>query len=109
MRRLLIDHARGKRRTKRGGDRRRITFIEPLTPAADGGLGAEELLALHDAIERLARLDERQARIVELRFFGGLKVEETAHVLGVSRRTVMGDWAHARAWLKRELARGGAR
>jgi RNA polymerase sigma factor (TIGR02999 family) len=105
MRRILVDHARGRGREKRGGDRQRVTLAEPVI-AADRDLDIDELLHLHQAIEKLVRLDERQARIVELRFFGGLKMEEIAHVLGVSKRTVEDDWVHARAWLKRELSRG---
>jgi RNA polymerase sigma factor (TIGR02999 family) len=106
MRNLLIDHARARGRVKRGGDLRRVTLAEGLTPSARGDFDPEQLLALEESLERLARLDERQARVVELRFFGGLTVPEVAHLLGVSRRTVEGDWTHARAWLKRELARG---
>jgi len=69
-------------------------------------LELEQLLALEDALERLAAVDEREARIVTLRFYGGLTVEEVAVVLGVSKRTVEADWRHARAWLQRELAHG---
>jgi RNA polymerase sigma factor (TIGR02999 family) len=108
MRRILIDHARGHRREKRGGDWQRVTLAEPVI-SAEQDLDIDELLHLHQAIEKLARLDERQARIVELRFFGGLKMDEIAHVLGVSKRTVEDDWVHARAWLKRELSREARR
>ena len=106
MRNLLIDHARSQGRLKRGGDRQKVTLAEGLTPFGDRQLDADELLTLNDALDRLAELDPRQARVVELRFFGGLTVPETASLLGVSRRTVEGDWAHARAWLKRALALG---
>ena len=105
MRRLLIDHARGRDRLKRGGQWHKVTFSEALPHVAGSDLDLEQLLALNDALDRLAALDARQARVVELRFFGGLTVPDVAHVLGVSTRTVEGDWTHARAWLKRELAR----
>jgi RNA polymerase sigma factor (TIGR02999 family) len=108
MRNLLIDHARARGRVKRGGRLKRITLAEGLTPNERGDYDPEQLLALDEALERLVELDERQAKIVELRFFGGLTVPEVAHLLGVSQRTVEGDWTHARAWLKRELGRGGA-
>lgn len=107
MRHLLIDHARGKGRAKRGGDRQKVTLAEGLTPSGGRDLDTEDLLALNDGLDRLAELDARQARVVELRFFGGLTVPEAALILGVSKRTVEGDWAHARAWLKRELSRQG--
>lgn len=107
MRHLLIDHARGKGRAKRGGDRRKVTLADGLTPFGGLELDTEDLLALNEGLDRLAELDARQARVVELRFFGGLTVPEVALVLGVSKRTVEGDWAHARAWLKRELSRKG--
>jgi RNA polymerase sigma factor (TIGR02999 family) len=105
MRRLLIDHARGRNRLKRGGRWRRVTFSEVLPHVGHGDLDLDQLLVLNDALDRLASLDPRQARVVELRFFGGLTVAEVAHVLGVSQRTVEGDWTHARAWLNRELSR----
>lgn len=105
MRNLLIDHARAKGRAKRGGDRRKVTLAEGLTPLGNRELDAEDLLTLNDGLDRLAELDARQAQVVELRFFGGLTVPEAALILGVSERTVEGDWAHARAWLKRELSR----
>ncbi len=107
MRRLLIDHARGRGRLKRGGDRRRVTFSDWRVVSAEEGLDPAELLAVDAALDRLAELDQREARIVELRFYAGLAVREIARYLGVSERTVAGDWAHARAWLKRELAGAG--
>jgi RNA polymerase sigma factor (TIGR02999 family) len=105
MRNLLIDHARAKGRAKRGGGRHRVTLAEGLTPFANGELNIDQLLAVNESLDRLAELDPRQAKVVELRFFGGLTVPEVALVLGVSQRTIEGDWTHARAWLKRELLR----
>ena len=100
MRRILVDHARSRQREKRGGGRARVILDEAvaLSPQKD-----EDVLALDEALERLAKLDPRQAKVVELRFFGGLNVEEVAEALGVSKRTVEGDWTFARAWLSREL------
>jgi len=100
MRRILIDHARARRRGKRGGDWHRVVLSE-----AEAAQKQDEVdsVALHEALERLAALDEQQARIVELRFFGGLTVEEVAHVLGVSKRKIEGDWTHAKAWLSAQL------
>jgi RNA polymerase sigma-70 factor (ECF subfamily) len=100
MRQILIDHARGRLRDKRGAGRQKISFDEGLllTEARSA-----ELLAVDGAIDRLAKLDPRQARIVELRFFGGLSVEETAKVVGVSAKTVKRDWSVARAWLYEDL------
>jgi RNA polymerase sigma factor (TIGR02999 family) len=108
MRRILADHARRHRAAKRGGGAVRVPLelVEggaPATPAGDD-VAADDLDA---ALEDLAKLDERQARVVELRFFGGLSIEETAEVLAVSPATVKLDWLVARAWLHREL-RGGA-
>jgi RNA polymerase sigma factor (TIGR02999 family) len=100
MRRLLIEHARRRSRRRRGGDRLRITLDADVAPIAGQDL---DLVAIRDALQRLATLDPRQARVVELRFFAGLTVAEVAQVLKVSQRTVEGDWTHARAWLRREL------
>lgn len=100
MRRILVDHARARRRQKRGGDAVRISLADDLPLSLEQGA---DVLAVHDALERLAQLDERQSRIVELRFFGGLSVDEVAHVLAVSKRTVEADWTLAKAWLRREL------
>ena len=105
MRRILVDHARGRLRQKRGADRRRVDIEDVLERAADSD---ENVLYVHEALERLAALDERQAQVVELRFFGGLGVDEVAAALGVSKRTVEGEWTHAKAWLRRELRREGA-
>jgi RNA polymerase sigma factor (TIGR02999 family) len=100
MRRVLVDHARAVRAEKRGGRAARISLDAALAelPTSD-----VDLLALDDALARLARLDERKARVVELRFFGGLSVEQAAEVLGVSPRSVESDWSVARAFLRREL------
>ena len=102
MRRILIDHAREHLAAKRGGGAKQVTLsgVEAVADSDD----AVEVLALHDALEKLAVLDERQARIVELRYFAGLSVEEAAAALEISPATVKREWATARAWLKRELA-----
>ena len=102
MRRVLIDHARRKRADKRGGGARRITLARDVTPPGDSS--DVDLLALDDALDRLAELDARQARVVELRYFAGLTVDEVAEALGVSPRTVAGEWRLARAWLSQRLA-----
>jgi RNA polymerase sigma factor (TIGR02999 family) len=107
MRRILIDYARRHGRTRRGGDLRRVTLDLGAMGKSSPELGPEELLALDDAMTRLAALDAREARVVELRFFVGLSNEEIAHVLGVSTRSVARDWMHARTWLRRELATAG--
>ena len=103
MRRVLVDHARARGAIKRGGDRRRIALAEDAAIELDQ---LDDLLALDEALHKLAGLSERQARIVELRFFGGLSIEETAELIGVSPRTVKGDWRVSRAWLERELSDG---
>jgi RNA polymerase sigma factor (TIGR02999 family) len=103
IRRILVDHARGHQRLKRGGDRQRVRLEEDAAFARERDL---DLLALDEAMDRLAKLSERQARVVELRFFGGIGLKEIAEVLGVSPRTVDGDWSMARAWLRRELSKG---
>ncbi|HEY6230274.1 MAG TPA: sigma-70 family RNA polymerase sigma factor [Pyrinomonadaceae bacterium] len=100
MRRILVDHARGKKRAKRGGSGIRISFSEVVLKTPDEEL---DFLALDEALDRLAALDEQQARIVELRFFSGLTVEETAEVLSISTATVKRDWSMAKAWLHREI------
>ena len=100
MRRLLVDHARAKLRDKRGGVRHQVDLEEAL--AVDDP-DVDAILAVHEALERLAALDGRQARVVELRYFGGLSVDETAEHLGISRRTVELEWTHAKAWLRRDL------
>ncbi len=104
MRRILVDHARGRLSAKRGGGLQRISLGEGGLAAADGDADQEaDILALHEAIERLAALDPGQARLIELRYFGGLTIEETAVTLRISPATVKREWAVARAWLRREL------
>jgi RNA polymerase sigma factor (TIGR02999 family) len=101
MRRILVDHARSKHAEKRGGSEQ-----QRLSITSAKGLSAKpdlDVLALHEALEELATLDPQQARIVELKFFGGLSIEETAEVLGVGHATVERDWKMARAWLRRQL------
>lgn len=100
MRRILVDHARRRRSQKRGGAAARVTFDEALVVTDEP---REDFVALDDAMQALARIDERKSRIIELRFFGGLSVAETASVLAVSEETVMRDWQIARAWLRREM------
>ena len=107
MRRILVDAARARASAKRGGDIARVEHPEPIdfdSMPATRSTRAMELCALDDALEVLARMDARRAQVIELRFFGGLTVEETADVLNVSRQTVMRDWKLARAWLARELS-----
>jgi RNA polymerase sigma factor (TIGR02999 family) len=101
MRQILVDYARTKQRVKRGGEAQRIEIDSRLSPT---DLASFEILALHDVLDKLAELDPRQARIVEMRFFGGLTVAEIAEVLEVSKRTVEGDWQHAKAWLRAALS-----
>jgi RNA polymerase sigma-70 factor, ECF subfamily len=100
MRRILIDHARGHLRDKRGGGERPVPLDENLVFSPEQ---SEELIKLDQALEQLAKIDPRQSKIVELRFFGGLTVEETAEVLAVSPKTVKRDWSMAKAWLHGEL------
>ena len=102
MRRILVDIARSKRRQKRGGGAPALRLDEVTIAGPEKG---DDLVALDQALERLAAIDPRRSQVVELRFFGGLGVEETAEVLGVSRHTVMRDWTLARTWLLRELRR----
>jgi len=101
MRRLLVDHARRRRYAKRGGNALHVALDDALLTARTRGI---EILALDEALEALARIDRRKSRVVELRYFGGLSIEETAEVLGVSVDTVKRDWRLARAWLLAELA-----
>ncbi|MCZ6699156.1 MAG: sigma-70 family RNA polymerase sigma factor [Planctomycetota bacterium] len=103
MRRLLIDHARRRRAAKRGGDRRRFSLDEVLDQSEHRD---EYLVALDDALTELAAVDPQMSRIVELRFFGGLRVEEIAHVLGVAPITVKRHWKMAKGWLHREITGG---
>ena len=103
MRRILVDHARARHAAKRGGGAAAITLGDLDRPDAAPADRGVDLLALHDALERLAAFDPDQARLVELRYFGGLNIEETAEALGVSPATVKREWAIARSWLRREL------
>lgn len=100
MRQILVNHAVAKNAEKRGGGRARLALADDLAPAGDGEFDA---IALDDALKKLAELDERKARVVELRFFSGLSVEEVAEVLAVSVTTVEGDWRMARAWLSHTM------
>jgi RNA polymerase sigma factor (TIGR02999 family) len=100
MRRILVDYARGRRTAKRSGLAPDVTFDETIV-ASDGR--AADVIALDDALTTLAGFDERKSQMIELRFFGGLSIEETAEVLGVSPGTVRRDWTLARAWLQREI------
>ena len=104
MRRILVDHARKQHADKRGGGMQQITLSDANQPAVADPGNSVDILALHDALDRLAALDPEQARLVELRYFGGLNIEETADALGVSPATVKREWAVARAWLRRELS-----
>ena len=104
MRRILVDHARRRHRAKRGGSGLALPLDDGLLVAAEES--GVDLLALDEAMTRLAAIDERQNRIVELRFFSGLSIEETAAVLGVSLTTVKDDLNLAKAWLRREMAGG---
>lgn len=102
MRRILVDHARVHYAAKRGGDRYQVSLKNV------GGFGNQpdaDLLALHDVLNRLAEIDPEQGRLVELRFFGGLTIEETAEVMHISHATVEREWKIAKAWLKRELTK----
>ena len=105
MRQILADRARRRGAIKRGGDRERVDLDEAVAPqiAMGEGDGDADLVALHEALEKLQTIDPRRCRVVELRFLGGLSVEEAAHQLGVSERTVEADWRVARAWLRKEL------
>jgi RNA polymerase sigma-70 factor (ECF subfamily) len=100
MRRILVDFARSKGYQKRGGGAQKVSFDEGLMVTREPG---QDLVALDDALDALAAFDARKAQVVEMRFFGGLSVEETAEALNVSADTVMRDWKLAKAWLLREL------
>jgi RNA polymerase sigma-70 factor, ECF subfamily len=100
MRQILVDHARGRLAAKRGGAARAGVLDEVALIAAEP---RQDFVALDDALQALAAVDERKSRVVELRFFGGLTVEETATVIGVSPDTVMRDWQFARSWLQRHM------
>jgi len=100
MRSILVDFARSRAYLKRGGGRKRVTLDDDRAVAPQE---AEEIVAVHEALEKLEQVDPERARVVELRFFGGLSVEETAAVLGVTDRTVYRSWNTARTWLYREM------
>lgn len=101
MRRILVDHARTKKRAKRGGSDIRVSLGDATVAVKGQDL---DVVALDEALERLAQIDAQQSRVVELRFFSGLTVEETAEVMGISNATVKRDWSMAKAWLHRELS-----
>jgi RNA polymerase sigma factor (TIGR02999 family) len=105
MRRILVDRARARRSLKRGGVARPVSFDEELVVAPSP---ARDMVSLDEALTALAAEDERKSKVVEMRFFGGLSVEETAAVLGVSPQTVLRDWRLSKAWLLREMKRGAA-
>jgi RNA polymerase sigma factor (TIGR02999 family) len=100
MRRILVDHSRSRAAAKRGGGSISLTFVEP----AVQGLPDPDVLDVHTALEELSQLDAQQAHIVELRFFGGLSIEETAEALGISPATVKRDWTVAKTWIRRRLS-----
>jgi len=102
MRRILVDHARKRHAAKRGGTL--VTLEEGIGNQRSTATQAEEILAVDEALARLDRLDPQQARVVELRYFGGLSAEETAEAMGMSQRTVEREWATAKAWLRAQLA-----
>jgi RNA polymerase sigma factor (TIGR02999 family) len=104
MRRILVDHARARQYQKRGGGAERVPLDEALEVSVER---AAEVVALDEALTALAEFDERKSKLVELRFFGGLSIEETAEVLGVSPGTVMRDWTLAKTWLQCEISRSG--
>ena len=105
MRRILVDFARSKQYQKRGGGAVRVTLVDDVALSAEPG---RDLVALDDALEALAKVDERKSRVIEMRFFGGLSVNETAEALHVSPETVMRDWKLAKAWLLRQLRAAGS-
>ena len=100
MRRILVDYARGQQRIRRGGKQQKVSLDDVMLVSADR---SEEVLSVHESLSRLEKLDGRQARIVELRYFGGLTVEETAEVVGISTKTVMRELNVAKAWLYGDL------
>jgi len=103
MRRILVDNARRRRAEKRGGAWERVTLA--CDEVAANGQAEIDVLSLHEALERLAAFDPQQERIVELRYFGGLTIEETAEVVGISAATVVREWTIAKAWLRADLSR----
>jgi RNA polymerase sigma-70 factor, ECF subfamily len=105
MRRILVDYARNRNYAKRGGGARKVSLDEGLVVSDER---STEVVNVHEALERLAAFDARKSQIVELRFFGGLSIEEAADVLAVSPGTVMRDWTLAKAWLRREMTNDGS-
>jgi RNA polymerase sigma factor (TIGR02999 family) len=101
MRRILVDYARSRRYAKRGGGAHEVSLDEALIVSDERNA---EVVSVHEALERMAEFDLRKSQIVELRFFGGLSIEETAEVLAVSPGTIMRDWTLAKAWLRREMS-----
>ena len=101
MRRILVDHARAQRTDKRGAGWQRVTLVDGKTPTLSADI---EVLALDEALRRLAAFDPQQERIVELRYFGGLTIDEAAEVIGISTATVKREWAIAKAWLRAQLS-----
>jgi RNA polymerase sigma factor (TIGR02999 family) len=108
MRWILVDYERSRRAAKRGGDATKLTLDPSI---CDGGRQGQDvdLLALNEALDRLAKLDPQQSRIVEMRYFGGLTIQDTSEFLGLSQATVRRSWSSARLWLQREMRRGEAR
>src|SRR5256712_1490221 len=103
MRRILVDYARNRRYAKRGGGALKVSLDEAAMVSQDR---AAELIALDEALQNLTAIDPRRSQVVELRFFGGLSIEETAEVIKISRNTVIRDWTMAKAWLFREISKG---
>ena len=101
MRQILVDHAKYKNRQKRGGGFERITLVEDKILSPRKSL---DVLSIHEALDKLAELNKRQAKMIEMRFFGGLSVEEVAEVMGISERSVRREWVACRAWLRKELS-----
>jgi len=101
MHNILVDHARGRQAQKRGGVQQQVTLDDSVLSTQDRTV---EILAIHEALQKLGKLDERQAKIVEMHFFGGLNFQEIALVLGLAERSVLREWSMARAWLKGELS-----
>ncbi|MBX7169524.1 MAG: sigma-70 family RNA polymerase sigma factor [Pyrinomonadaceae bacterium] len=103
MRHILVNYALSKQRQKRGGWQQKVTFAEDLAASNNN---SSEIIALNEALKKLGEIDERRSRVVEMKFFGGLKIEEIAEVLKISPETVKRDWQFSRTWLLRELADG---
>ena len=106
MRRILVDHARKRHASRRGGAATAVSIEDVVESGIEPPLEVVDLIALDTSLEELERLDPRQARVVELKFFAGLSIDEIAAILGISNATVRREWAMARAWLRRELERG---